>query len=355
MKTYCFNSAHHDWAFLNFVDLKQFALIACILLCTSFSGTAQENDTVPYQLFKDRVVLFGDLGFNSAPFSIKDDYELGVNKLKFKNNLRAVLGLGFAYRWFALRIGFALPGQLLAESKYGKTEYFDVGLKFSVKQTYCTLDLRSYRGYAIKDAYQWNDTLSKDKTPNDLRPGTRAASISANVWWLLSKKYNMKAVLGTAGHFTGEAKTWYLKTSLNYFGINNDFGSIVPNELADSSDRTNASAVGAIDLGLIPGYAYSNRIKNWQFSIFAGLGGVIQSKFYTIGSLTRSFIGVAPRVDFRLTGGYSKQKFFVLLATDFDIKSVKIQDLSYNQTFYSVKLIGGVRIPTKRSRAQESN
>lgn len=347
-------SDHDAWSFLNFVYLKQFALIACILFCTSFTGAAQENDTLPYQLFKDRVVLFGDLGFNSAPFSIKDDYELGINKLKFKNNLRAVLGLGFAYRWFSLRIGFALPGQILSESKFGKTEYFDVGLKFTVKQTYSSLDLRSYRGYAIKDAYKWNDTLSTD-TPNDLRPGTRAASISANVWWFLSKDFHMKAVLGTAGHFTDEAKTWYLKTSVNYFGITNDYGSIVPNELADSSDRTNANVVGAIDMGLVPGYAYSNRIKNWRFSIFAGLGGVVQSKFYTIGSLTRSFIGVAPRMDFRLTGGYSKEKFFVLLATDFDIKSLKIQDLSYNQTFYSVKLIGGVRIPTKRSRAQEGN
>lgn len=334
--------------------LKQIVIIASILLCSSFSGAAQENDSLPFQLFKDRVVLFGDLGFNSAPFSIKDNYEFGVKKLKFKNNLRAVLGLGFAYRWFSLRIGFALPGQILSEAKYGKTEYFDVGLKFNLKQTYCTLDLRSYHGYAIKDAYKWNDTLS-ESTPNDLRAGTRSANVSANVWWFLSKEFHMKAVLGTAGHFTGESKTWYLKTSLNYFGIANDYGTIVPAELSDSSDRTNANIVGAIDLGLVPGYAYSNRINNWQFSVFAGLGGVIQSKFYTKADVTRSFLGIAPRVDFRLAGGYTKQKFFVLLATDFDIKSLKIQDLSYNQTFYSVKLISGVRIPTKRSRAREGD
>lgn len=328
--------------------------IAFLLVLALFSLTAaaQENDTLPYQIFRDRVVLFGDLGFDSAPFSLQDKYEQGVTKVKYRNNLRAVLGLGFAYRWFSLRVGFALPGQILSEHKYGKTEYFDVGMKFNLKQTFCTLDLRSYHGYAIKDAYKWNDTLDKS-TPNDIRPGTRSANISLNAWWFLSKQFSMKAMLGTAGHFTGASKTWYLKTSMNYFGVSDDYGQIIPNELSDTTDRSQATTIGAFDLGLIPGYAYGNRINNWQFSVFAGLGGVIQSKFYTIHGNTRGFLGIAPRVDFRLAGGYSKKKFFVLLATDFDIKSLRIQDLRYNQTYYNIKIISGVRLPTKRSRERE--
>ncbi len=292
------------------------------------------------------------MGFHSAPFSLKDNYGLDVNKLKYKNNLKIALGFGFSYRWFALRIGFALPGNILAESRYGNTDYFDIGLKFNIKQTFCNIDFRSYSGYAIKDAYKWNDTLT-ELTPNDIRPNTRSASISANVWWFLSKNFHMKAVQGKAGHFTGESKTWYFKTSLNYFGISNDFGPLVPKELADTSDRINARTIGAIDLGVIPGYAYGNRINNWQFAVFAGIGGVIQSKFYTKGDITRGFLGIAPRVDLRLMGGYSKPRYFVLLATNFDIKSIKIQDLSYNQTFYNIKLIGGIRIHTKKSRQQE--
>ncbi len=328
--------------------------ILFLVVFSTFSCSAQETDSLPFRLFRDRVVLFGDLGFNSAPFSLKDNYGLGVKTLKYRNNIKAVLGIGFSYRWFSLRVGFALPGNLLSAAKYSNTEYFDAGLKFNIKQTYCTIDFRSYHGYGIKDAYKWNDTLDSS-TPYDVRPGTRSASFSANVWWFLSKKFHMKAVLGTTGHFTGVSKTWYLKTSLNFFGVSNDFGALVPHELTDTSDRVNANSIGAIDLGVIPGYSYSNRIKNWQFSIFGGLGGVIQSKFYTKGDVTRGFLGLAPRIDLRLIGGYSKPKFFVLLATDFDIKSVKIQDLSYNQSFYNVKLITGVRIPTKRSKEKEKH
>lgn len=329
-------------------------LIFILLACLPAFSFGQTNDTLPYQLFRERVVLFADIGANFAPFSLKDNYENGVSKLKYRSNLRAVLGLGFAYRWFSLRVGFAIPGNILPESNYGKTEYFDAGLKLNIKQAYCTLDFRSYRGYAIKDAYKWNDTLSKS-TPNDIRSGTRSTSISANVWWLLSKQVNMKAVLGTTGHFTGQAQSWYLKTSLNFFGVANDYGALVPAELSDTIDRTQANTVGALDLGVVPGYAYSNRVKNWQVSVFTGLGGVIQSKFYTKGDQTRSFLGIAPRIDLRLAGGYSKPKFFVLLVTDFDIKSIRIQDLSYNQSFFNIKLVSGFRIPTRRSREHEKH
>ena len=338
----------------NFADELRFVIY--ILLSISLSNTVTyggEDDSLSHRLFKDRVVLFTDVGFHSAPFSIKDKYNLGVDKLKFKNNIKVALGFGFAYRWFALRVGFALPGNIRSEKKFGNTDYFDIGLKFNIKQTFCNIDFRSYSGYAIKDAYKWNDTLDSE-TPNDIRPSTRSASVSANVWWFLSKDFKMKAVMGTTGHFTRESKTWYFKTTLNFFGVANDHGPLIPYELADTSDRQRANTVGAFDLGLIPGYAYGNRINNWQFSIFAGLGGVIQSKYYSKGDLTRSFIGIAPRIDLKLIAGYSKPKFFILVATDFDIKSVAIQDLTYNQSFYNIKLIGGVRLHTKKSRKKEA-
>ena len=340
--------------FRNFANALKFVLYILFVLTISNSvAYSGESDSLSYRLFKDRVVLFADVGFHSAPFSMKDHYGLGVDKLKFKNNVKVALGFGFAYRWLGLRVGFTLPGNIRSKTKYGDTRYFDLGLKFNIKQTFCNIDFRGYTGYAIKDAYKWNDTLTSD-TPNDIRPNTRSASISANVWWFLAQDFRMKAVLGKAGHFRKESKTWYFKTSLNFFGVANDFGSLVPEELADTSDRVNANTVGALDLGLIPGYAYGNRIKNWQFAIFAGLGGVIQSKFYTKGEKTRSFLGIAPRVDLRLIAGYSKPKFFVLLASDFDIKSAKIQDLSYNQTFYNIKLISGIRLHTKKSRQKEN-
>ena len=325
-------------------------ILIILTICNSWFCYGQNSDTLKHELFKDRIVLFADLGFNSAPFSIQDNYLLGIEKLNYKNNIKAVLGIGGAYKWFALRIGFALPGNLKPESEFGNTEYFDLGLRFNIKQTFSTIVIRSYRGYSIKNAYEWNDTLDVDN-PNAIMPNVRSTSISANVWWFISKEFKMQAVDGKIGHYTGAVKTWYFKTSLNAFGIANGTRAIVPKELRDSlNDRHHASSIGAIDLGVVPGYAYVNRIKNWQFAAFAGLGGVIQSKYFTKGQTTRGFLGIAPRIDIRFILGYSKPKYFIMLTSDFDIKSLEVQNLKYNQSYYNLKLIGGLRLHTKKSK-----
>ena len=306
-------------------------------------------------MFKNDVILSADLGFYSAPFSIKDNYQLGVSKLKFKNNPKLVVGLGFSYKWFALRFGFALPVNLKSESKFGQTDYYDIGLRFNLKQTFTAIEFRNYKGFAIKDAANWNDSIKDSGKTNQIRPNTTAISVSANVWWFKGKEFNYQAAMGKVGHYTGEGKTWYFKSTLNFFGVSNLYETLVPTELLDTSDRINAHGVGAIDIGFIPGYAYVNRIKNWQFSIITGLGGVIQAKYYTNNGVNRSFLGLAPRIDLNLMVGYSRPKYFILLTSDFDIKSVNIQDLSYNQSYYNIRLTGGFRIKTKQKKSKQKD
>ena len=112
--------------------------------------------------------------------------------------------------------------------------------------------------------------------------------------------------------------------------------------------------ISVIDIGIVPGYAYVNRIENWQFSAFAGFGGVIQSKIYQAGQLTRGFLGTAPRVDLRFIAGYSKPDYFFWFVSDFDIKSIKHQDLRYRQTYYSLKLVAGIRFDSKKKSGKKS-
>ena len=320
-----------------------------LLVLLPLSLLSQNKDSTAYTLYKDRIVLYSDLGFNSAPFSLKDNYNFGVDKIKYKNNTRAVLGLGVAYKWFAFRLGLALPGQIRPISDYGKTDYFDLGVKFSVKKVFIDIDLRNYRGYVVKDEYKWNDSLTK-LNPNGIYPTIHSVSASINAWYFNSKDLNMRAVFGKVGHYEKEVHTWYLKSSVNYFGITNGVNPIVPVLLSDSSNRQNADAIAAFDFGVIPGYAYVNRMNNWQFAVFGGIGGVIQTKFYSKHGQTRGFLGIAPRFDFRLVGGYTKPKYFLLLSTDFDNKSFKTQELKYNQLYYNIRLIAGIRIVKKEKK-----
>ena len=323
---------------------------AYILILFSLSSVltfANTDDSLNYNLYKDKVVLYSDLGYSSAPFNLKDNYQLGVEKLKFRHNQKVVMGFGVAYKWFALRIGVGLPGTLRSASKYGRTSIQDLGVKFNIKKTFWDIDFRNYKGYVIKDAYKWNDTLNS-LYANAIVPEVRSASFSINSWYFKSKNF-MQSVLGKVGDFKKSTGTWYFKSTLNLFGIGSDKGRLTPDELIDSTQtKSFVNTISALDLGLVPGYAYVHRVDNWQISAFAGLGGVIQSKFYAVGAQTRGFLGLAPRIDLRFIAGYSKSRYFIWFTSEFDVKSISLQELKFNQTYHALRIVGGFRFNKKK-------
>tara|TARA_Y100000589_G_scaffold49585_1_gene41287 strand:+ start:6720 stop:7706 length:987 start_codon:yes stop_codon:yes gene_type:complete len=328
--------------------LNKTILILILIFIKIPECLCQKNDSLSYQLFKDRLVFYSDIGINSAPFNLKDNFNLGIEKIKYRNNIKPTLGFGFNYQWLAIRIGFNLPVNILNKEKYGDTKYFNINIKSNVNNFFFTVDFKNYRGYSIIDAYKFNNDIEN----NLIMPSNNAMSISTNLWYLKNKTFKMRAFEGKSGHFNSESKTMYLKGTLNYFNIHNNSQNIIPTELADSIDYKNAEEIGALDFGIIPGFAYGNRIKNWQFGLFLGLGGVIQTKYYTKNNSTRSYIGIAPRFDFKFCGGYSKSNYFILLVSDFDIRSVRINNLNYNHTFYNVRITGGFRLKTKKKDYQ---
>ena len=154
----------------------------------------------------------------------------------------------------------------------------------------------------------------------------------------------MTALRGKQAHYKEAVQTWYLKGTVNAFGVDNNGKAIIPPHLIDNAvSKTAASVYSAFDFGLIPGYAYVTRIKNWQFSGWLGLGGVIQSKFYALSGSPRGFLGLAPRYDVRFIGGYTNENYFVFLVSEFDNKSISFNELKYRQYFYSIRLSAGIR------------
>lgn len=254
------------------------------------------------------------------------------------------MGFGVSYKWFSLRLAFALKGTTRSVSRYGQTKYLDIGTSFQIKNWFFDIDAKSFRGYSIKDAYKWNDTLTKLK-PNDIRPNTQMNSFSINAWLFEKDNFNMPSVFGRTGHYKKSLGTFYVKSTLSLHGVNNETHSIIPDELTDVLvDKTSATSLASLDIGMVPGYAYVHRYKNWQICGFAGLGGVIQAKFYNKDNEGRGFLGLSPRYDFKLYGGYSIPKFFAFLSLDFDNKSIRFTDLKYRQTYFTWKITTGIRL-----------
>jgi hypothetical protein len=327
-----------------------------ILTILSTCAIAQQ-DSLPYANYSRRLVLYSDFGFNTAPMSIKYPFANGLKEVKFRNNFNSVLGFGFSWKWISLRFGITLPNSGRSKSKYRKTQYYDLGFDFTFRNMFFDVDYHAYQGYTAKNAYKWNDSLTSD-SPNQIRSDIGAASVSINAWQFFKNDFKMSAFRGKTAMYLRDVRSFYLKYTTNYHGLATTGGlPILPNELTDSlvDDKTRSTTIGAFDLGVVPGYAYVRRWRIFQLGIMGGVGLVLQSKFYIQNGATRSFLGLAPRVDIKIMAGINKPRYFIMFMGDFDNKSISFNELSYQQTFYMLKLYGGIRLNvTKKKEKQEA-
>lgn len=304
----------------------------------------ETTDTVgAYTLYKDRIVVFADLGSYVAPFSINYPFTPSVGKLVYQDNPRITMGVGGIYKWFSFRVVFPLFGNAFSLSKYGKSSQFSLGGGFTIRKTYFDIDLRTYTSYAIVDADQFT-TVPQHSSPNLIRSKMHSSCFSLDSWYFHNKQFKMNALLGKTGHYNREVMTWYIKSSLSVFSISSEKAKIIPSELINTSDtKTMATFIGSAELTCLPGFAYVNRIRNWQFAGLIGIGPAFQLKSYRAEGKTRGFLGVAPRFDFKLIGGYSLPSYFAFLQLVYDNKSVAFNDFVYQQNFFSIQLAGGYR------------
>ncbi|MCX8486895.1 MAG: hypothetical protein ORN53_06945, partial [Crocinitomicaceae bacterium] len=225
-------------------------------------------------------------------------------------------------------------------------------MDFSYKKVYYDFEFKYIRGFSIQDANRWDSTLDEGHR-NSIQPKIQSLNISANAWYFHHKDFKMGALLGKRSYYTKLVHTWYVKGTMNFFGVDTKNAGLIPTVLQDEQNsKTMSSTFSAFDIGFVPGYAYVNRFKNWQIAGWAGFGPVIQAKYYQVNCDFRGFLGLAPRYDIRIMGGYTTPKHFLFLVTDFDNKSIRFNELIYRQSFYTIKLEGGYRFPVKEKKKQ---
>jgi hypothetical protein len=309
-----------------------------------FGQNNKSHDSTVYQLFRDKKICFIDFGYNTAPFSLKFRDSVGNKEhLYYRNNLRSVFGIGFSYKWFGIRIAFNPPGHLKSIKKYGSTQYLDLSLEFKTRKHFFDIDVHDYKGYAIKNAYLWNDSLDKHANPNLIMAETNTFSFSVNAWRFFNKNISFSAIRGKKGYYLKKQNSVYLKTTVNLHGVTNN-GAVIPAMKQNyMNSQTESTTLSAIDFGVIPGFLHVNKFKNWQISGMLGFGPIIQSKNYFFNQTSRSLIGIVPRYDFRFSVSYNTPKFFASFISEFDNKSIRLSNLTYLQTFYMIKLVLGVR------------
>jgi hypothetical protein len=293
--------------------------------------------------FRERPIMYSDVGYNANPFSLRGNFGQNVNELSYKNNFSPFLGLGFAYKWFHLRVGFPIIGNIRSATKFGQTTQYNFAYDLTYKKVWYDFEFKSTFGYALKNAAQW-DTSSNDQQPHKILPKVQSLNLMMNGWYFKNPEFQMNGLLGKRAHYTKEILTWYLKGTINYFGSANRNGSLVPEQIQDPQIPIQTlTQLQAFDFGVVPGVAYVNRKNNWQIGGWLGLGPVIQIKGYETPDYSKLFLGLAPRFDMRFMGGYSSDERFFFIVTDFDNKSIRYNELNYRQLYYAIKFVAGIR------------
>ena len=301
-----------------------------------------QDKPLPYEDYRDKLVLYTDIGYNTAPFSVRYPFSSELEQINYRNNYRTIVGLGVAWKWLALRIGIPVFNRYRSNELYTKTDQLNLSADYAMNHLFFEGNLNLTRGYAALNASQWDQNINN---ANELFPNLLSYNISLGTWYFRNKDFKINALLGKRARYLSEVKSWYIKGALNIFGLDNLNHSILPDELSTpNATRTYAQSIGALDIGIIPGFAYVNSFDDWQFSAWFGLGGVAQFKGYTTTTgVNRVFLGLAPRYDFRLIGGHTTGNYFIFLVTDFDNKSMAFNNLAFHQYFYSIQVLLGKR------------
>ena len=217
------------------------SLILISLLAFIGQVRAQDQPTAIHD-FKNQHVIYADLGISPAPFNLSYSFPYEISKLKYKNNFKPILGLAYAYKWFSMRIALPILPGVRSTEKYGKSKQFGLGFDYSLKRLYADIDFRIIQGYAIKNAYTFDSSLTENN-PNKIYPELGSLNLALNLWYFNHDDFKMNALQGRRAHFEKQVHTWYLKGTLNYFGATNESGAIIPSPLQDEA-QSKTSALG---------------------------------------------------------------------------------------------------------------
>lgn len=303
-----------------------------------------QQDSLKYLHYNNKVTLYALSGYNATNVSLNPRFG-DLARQRYMFNPPLLLGFGIVYKGFDLGITRRLPYHLMNTEKYGKSDYFDFKLKYSISRIHLAFRAQKYTGFALLNQ-QYDDLPNQAHLPLE---DFSAFSLNLDARYFFKKDFSYKAALGFSGEYLEDVLTPYLYGYTGGSNIKNRNGALLPVYAQDSIASISFSErMGCVEFGAIPGVAMVKRHNNIQATVLLGWGPLIQTKWHAGGISSRAFFGLSSRTDLQWSVGYHKEKWFVQLISEVQFRRMNFKQIRAQQYYYDLRLFYGYLIGVKK-------
>jgi hypothetical protein len=294
-----------------------------------------QSDTVN-EVYYNNIVVYSDLGYYSCPFDIKVD---NIGTLKYRNNIKPFIGIGFVHKWGSLRIGTLINYSLKGLENYGYTKIFKIGTEVFYKRFLFELSYYSLKGYTLLD----NSALGLNKF--SILDNLNFQSYSFNNWFFTNKKFSHHALKGIRQSVKKNNWSFYLKNTNAITSIKNS-APMLPSVVTNLSHTgsINFNSIKSYEFGLLGGIACAFKLKKqFQLGGMFGYGSVLIDRYLSSNQINKNLIGLSPRYDFHIYVGYNKKKIFLMNFLDLEQRYIQFSNFEINSRLISYRFVAGYR------------
>ena len=238
-------------------------------------------------------------------FKVRD--RINKTSLKYIPVRDVSLGLGVAYKWFAVDLTFALG--LRNKSEFENTRAFDFqGSMFSSKQ-YITFTIQYYQAYQLNSINGVDIILSEEiKRREDIR------TINFGIQYMFATNYTKFSIKAPFVQNEGQRKSAgspIVGASFNMFVMDAD-SSIVPNEVSDSFEpNLHLTDLNILSASASFGYMYTFVYKKRFFLTLSLIPGLnINGGDYYTDNRNYNSASINLKLNSLNAIGYNSTKFF---------------------------------------------
>jgi len=294
-------------------------------------------DTSYVQDYKDRVLVSSFYALRNFSIQIEPTttapFNIGtpVKSTLFSANTRHIVGLQVAYRGIVLAAGFKAP------NNYANDAYTDINVQIARPKVFAAATYKKYESFSALSMGLLTRRLSRTTVPPDFF--ATYANVQA-IYIVNPSVFSFQSAYNFIKRQKRSAASFMCLVIGNYTNFQ------IPNALIplENNGINNAishmQTLGAIGMGIAPGYTTSLVHKNWFISGALFVGAMWQRNTFSIHENPAIFheIRVSPLANTRLALGYHSDDFFagINLVADYnyiDFSNMRSQTTYTNMSF----------------------